>query len=554
MQMINVLQRLAELDAKNPNVIKEDNSYTGYGDPRFTKITPEYEGEGPGEVEVTIADPVASDYDNNNEVMIPVVVSYVNGLDMHGRSENTIKKVVNKNTGEEIPVKSISEYDLYEIIHPALDQDVKNIQDYRRDDQYEESSLREGQNKMTNNVNECGMMGGMSQPRSPASINMTADSGAELTGMLRDIMQLAGLKQVGPADLGHEHEPAVISAEPTVSVAHVDDEPTVMRSMLDKLNPGMKLDAEQKVDEWDYEPAEATDVPPMGHDAMLNTGMHNQDPAGAPGAAKGRHLKNHPVASPETTYESLMAEYKKFISEDDNYTKAAVNHANRMGQMQPDKKAEWDDEAAFLKTAANSKSNVDASLRSLAQSGDFDEIYQALGRDDEVGRALQDMSNDISIEYGYHPDDDIEQIIDTIANQLEQKYGSAEGMAEGVPTGSKRDQTFTTGLNGVLGDDKEFEVTYDYDKGDAPRYHGSLPSPGRDDEINIVSVKDLETSQDITADILKNKNLKASVEEEAWADYKEKNTGEPEERPYDRYDLDTRYNMESMLKLAGLKK
>jgi hypothetical protein len=409
---------------------------------------------------------------------------------------------------------------------------------------------------MTKNVNECGMMGSMSQPRSPASINMTADSGAELTGMLRDIMQLAGLKQVGPADLGHEHEPAVVSAEPTVSVAKIDDEPTVMRSMLDKLNPGMKPDDEQKVDEWDYEPAKATDVPPMNQDAMLNTGMHNQDPAGHPGAAKGRHLKNHPVASPEATYESLMSEYRKFLGEADNYNDAAARTATLRAATAttPDKKAAWDDEAAFLKTAANTKSNADAALRSLAQSGDFDEIYQALGRDDEVGRALQDMSTDISIEYGYHPDDDIEQIIDTIADQLEKKYGSEKGMAEGVPKGSKRDQTFTTGLNGVLGDDKEFEVTYDYDKGDAPRYHGSLPSPGRDDEIDIVSVIDLETSQDITADILKNKDLKASVEEEAWADYKEKNTGEPEERPYDRYDLDTRYNMESMLKLAGLKK
>ena len=432
--MINVLQRLAELDAKNPNVIKEeDNSYTGYGDPRFTKITPEYEGEGPGEVEVTIADPVASDYDNNNEVMVPVTVSYVNGLDKHGRSENTIKKVINKNTGQEIPINDISEYDLYDIIHPALDQDVKDTQDHRRDDSYEESSLREGQNKMTKNVNECGMMGSMSQPRSPASINMTADSGAELTGMLRDIMQLAGLKQVGPADLGHEHEPAVVSAEPTVSVAKIDDEPTVMRSMLDKLNPGMKPDDEQKVDEWDYEPANATDVPPMNQDAMLNTGMHNQDPAGHPGAAKGRHLKNHPVASPEATYESLMSEYRKFLGEADNYNDAAARTANLRAATAttPDKKAAWDDEAAFLKTAANTKSNADAALRSLAQSGDFDEIYQALGRDDEVGRALQDMSNDISIEYGYHPDDDIEQIIDTIADQLEKKYGSEKGMAEG---------------------------------------------------------------------------------------------------------------------------
>ena len=164
-------------------------------------------------------------------------------------------------------------------------------------------------------LGECGMMGsGMSpRPHSPASINMTADSGAELTGMLKDIMQLAGLKQVTPQDLGHEHEPAVISAEPGISIAKVDDEPSIMRSMLDKLNP--EMDDEEKIAEWDNEPTNVDDIPPMSHDAMLNKGMHNQDPAGAPGAGDGRHLKNNPIATPEETYESLMADYKKFISE-----------------------------------------------------------------------------------------------------------------------------------------------------------------------------------------------------------------------------------------------
>lgn len=164
-------------------------------------------------------------------------------------------------------------------------------------------------------LGECGMMGsGMSpRPHSPASINMTADSGAELTGMLKDIMQLAGLKQVTPQDLGHEHEPAVISAEPGISIAKVDDEPSIMRSMLDKLNP--EMDDEEKIAEWDNEPTNVDDIPPMSQDAMLNKGMHNQDPAGAPGAGDGRHLKNNPIATPEETYESLMADYKKFISE-----------------------------------------------------------------------------------------------------------------------------------------------------------------------------------------------------------------------------------------------
>jgi hypothetical protein len=166
------------------------------------------------------------------------------------------------------------------------------------------------------NIEECGMMDTMSRPSTPASINMTAATGEELSAMLKDIMTLAG-------NAGANSNPADALARDASGLAVVDMEPDMdqdvdgnsqMRSMIDKLNPGP--DDEQKVDEWDNQPAEATDVPPMEQDAMLNTGGHNQDPAGHPGAAEGRHLKNHPVASPEATYESLMAEYKKFISED----------------------------------------------------------------------------------------------------------------------------------------------------------------------------------------------------------------------------------------------
>ena len=76
--------------------------------------------------------------------------------------------------------------------------------------------------KESTEVAECGpmgMMGGAAQNHSPATINMTADSGSELTGMLRDIMQLAGLKQVGAQDLGVEHEPMSLTAE--IGRAHV---------------------------------------------------------------------------------------------------------------------------------------------------------------------------------------------------------------------------------------------------------------------------------------------------------------------------------------------
>jgi len=57
-------------------------------------------------------------------------------------------------------------------------------------------------------------------------------------------------------------------------------------------------------------------------------------------------------------------------------------------------------------------------------SDSFDIIYSALGRDDEVGKKLQDMVNDIAYEKGLHADDDIEKIIDIITDELESKFGN----------------------------------------------------------------------------------------------------------------------------------
>jgi hypothetical protein len=87
-----------------------------------------------------------------------------------------------------------------------------------------------------------GGMGGMSQPHTPASINMTAASGDELSGMLKDIMSLAGLSKAEPEQLGIEVEPmTALTAEPEIGPeagagpGATDGE--VMRSVLDKLNP-----------------------------------------------------------------------------------------------------------------------------------------------------------------------------------------------------------------------------------------------------------------------------------------------------------------------------
>ena len=72
-------------------------------------------------------------------------------------------------------------------------------------------------------------------------------------------------------------------------------------------------------------------------------------------------------------------------------------------------------------------------LHKVAQSGDngFDMLYNAqqgkYGR--EIERAVQDMYDDITIDTGYHGDDDFEQIYDRMLDNIEADYGQ-QGMAE----------------------------------------------------------------------------------------------------------------------------
>jgi len=171
-------------------------------------------------------------------------------------------------------------------------------------------------------LEECGMMGGMSsQPHSPASINMTAATGEELSSMLKDIMTLAG-RAGGEMPMGEPmggaNGVAVVDMEPAQEPEMGSDEPSIMRSMMDKLNPSDDSDTEEpaddeeKVDEYDNTPADATAVPGNDQDAMLGR-EHNRDQSGAPGAAVGRNNMNNPVAMPME--QKLMAEYRKFVTE-----------------------------------------------------------------------------------------------------------------------------------------------------------------------------------------------------------------------------------------------
>lgn len=159
-------------------------------------------------------------------------------------------------------------------------------------------------------VAECGPMGMMGmappEPKTPATLNITAGDGEELGSMLAAIMQLAGVQKVEPGHLGAEPEPMKLTAEPSLGGAPTagDD----MRSVIDKLNPEDE-EGEEETDEGEYDnsPADPTDKPSFEpNEFAQNTNDGDGDDS------KGQ---KRTAFQPTATYESLMAEYQEFISE-----------------------------------------------------------------------------------------------------------------------------------------------------------------------------------------------------------------------------------------------
>ena len=206
------------------------------------------------------------------------------------------------------------------------------------------------------NIEECGMMPmpGMGGQHTPASINMTADSGSELTGMLRDIMHLAGVHQVHePEAVAIDMAPAALTAEPVGAIGGMEDPMASagdkMRSVLDKLNPepagdeggelaafqggdeegeeeptfgnggedGEPEDDEEETDEGQYDNSPADAEPTQSFNA--NEFAHQENQPGSGNTSSGQERQRN---LPTATYETLMKEYKSFIgeSEDDTET------------------------------------------------------------------------------------------------------------------------------------------------------------------------------------------------------------------------------------------
>ena len=163
--------------------------------------------------------------------------------------------------------------------------------------------------KENTSVEECGpmsMMGDMEKPTTPATINITAGSGEELRGILGDIMKLAGVEKVTPDHLGVEHEPAVVTAEPTMAVGPAVGDRDDMRAVLDKMHDTGEDEEETDEGEYDNSPADAEPKKPFNSNEFAN--QENQ-----PG--QGDRMDGNMPKGYATMEQQLMADYKKFVAE-----------------------------------------------------------------------------------------------------------------------------------------------------------------------------------------------------------------------------------------------
>ena len=196
-----------------------------------------------------------------------------------------------------------------------------------------------------NTIAECGippmgMPGGQPQPAT-FSINASAQTGDEVAGMINQIMNLAGVHKPVPS-VPHAEPVTALTAEPEAPhasmvppMAHNDGGKDMMRSMLDKMNTAdegeeisMGSDSpvaamadevrdmagqlsgtskdELGLESWDNTPASPTDVPLADSNGLAfqpNAGGHN----------KG--VTNQPTAFAENLEDRLFAEYQNFVNE-----------------------------------------------------------------------------------------------------------------------------------------------------------------------------------------------------------------------------------------------
>lgn len=362
------MKRLAELDSAKTIKLTEDTSMHHQAVVDKHELTKEASNGG-YDLETTIDNPAWNGEDENIPDTIEIGVNYtISGsyvparvqYDDHDHPEEhpdlDVDSIVNLETGEDI--RNLIDKDTW----ARIEQEIWNKAEQDRDDDYdipdddyddyaedmsdqgnrgahgEEtiSPIHGGQRKeeTMENLNleslrylagvnkklaECGISP-MNGSGSPASINITAGSGSELTGMLKDIMNLAGVQQVQPHHMPTDNPDAgpstVISAPPMAGATGRQQDPNAEMHHLmaiidgpDEQEDSMNVADDEQTDEgdermYDTSPDEHVMDDPLAQFGDINSGDHRE------------RQKGLPVAKPmETTFKKLMADYEQFIAE-----------------------------------------------------------------------------------------------------------------------------------------------------------------------------------------------------------------------------------------------
>lgn len=176
-------------------------------------------------------------------------------------------------------------------------------------------------------IAECGMAGASS----PASINISAGSGAEVSAMIKDLMGLSGVRPVTPNDMpvdkGHT---AIVSAPANVPsgmpdmkalISAIDDVEGDSHDSMNDPESGFPTGTEDSNEEenesfdagktenrpWDSSPREANGQDGVRKFGDLNSGDHRERQKGLPVAKPSDQM--------ESLINSLYADYQNFVTE-----------------------------------------------------------------------------------------------------------------------------------------------------------------------------------------------------------------------------------------------
>ena len=246
----------------------------------------------------------------------------------------------------------------------------------------------------------------------PANINITAGSGEEVGDMLAAIMQLAGVHKVGDEHMGVEHEPAIMTAEPSVGVMPAPmSAGTDMRAVLDKIND---TSDEEETDEAMYD--NSPDEKVEGPNAFTDHGDLNKNPAMGGDVAKDHdhrsRVRNQPTATME---QQLMDEYKKFVVEN--------NFASQILAMAP--------KARLRGSVEQQKSERDAMMAHRANTPVATPTLLSHEEREELEHKLHELESRFDPHYEYSDDYTFWSKQKGIANEINRiKQQLRQSMAE----------------------------------------------------------------------------------------------------------------------------